>query len=437
MSPTVPTSARARAVTSSAIRDILAVVDRPGVLSLAGGLPAADLLDVEAVGTAVDAALGRRGRLGPTALQYGPTEGDGTLRDLLAARHGVAVDQVLVTSGAQQALDLVLRAVADPGDAVAVTDPGYLGAVQAASAAGLDVRPAASDDDGLDVDALATTLGRARRADRTDRASGAGSPVALHVVPTFHNPTGAVLADDRRRALGALADRHGMVVLEDDPYRDLWFDAAAADLAPIADHGELVVRIGSASKVLAPGLRVGWAVGPTPIIAAAVRLKQAADLHTGGLDQLVVAHLLADEAAHRAHLQRARRTYASRAGALRHALDEALGDRLALPPVRGGLFLWGRATDGTDTTALLSRAVAAGVAFVPGSAFAVGTGGGHDDRLRLSFASVAPDEAEEAAARLAAAWATSPESDPEASRRTNRPTSHGSVEPVGAGALGG
>lgn len=395
MRPTVPTSARARAVTSSAIRDILAVVDRPGVLSLAGGLPAADLLDAEAVRTAVDAALARRGRLGPTALQYGPTEGDGLLRELLAARHGVVADQVLVTSGAQQALDLVLRAVADPGDAVAVSDPGYLGAVQAAAAAGLDVDAAATDDDGLDVEALSAELATAGRGTR---------PRALHVVPTFHNPTGAVLPDDRRRALGTLADRHGLVVLEDDPYRELWFDEAAAGLAPVADHGELVVRIGSASKVLAPGLRVGWAIGPRPLIAAAVRLKQAADLHTGGLDQLVVAHLLADEAAHRAHLARARRTYAARAAALQAALRGALGDRLEVPEVAGGLFLWGRAVDGTDTSALLAPAVAEGVAFVPGSAFAVGSRHAHDDRLRLSFAAVGADEADEAASRLAVAW---------------------------------
>ena len=389
------TSDRSRAVTSSAIRDILAVVDRPGVLSLAGGLPAADLLDADAVGAAVDAALGRRGRLGPTALQYGPTEGDRSLRELLAARHGVAVDQVLVTSGAQQALDLVLRAVADPGEAVAVADPGYLGAVQAAVAAGLAVRPAATDGDGVDVEALADALGRP------------GAPVALHVVPTFHNPTGAVLPAERRRALAALADRHGLVVLEDDPYQALWFDPAVADLDPVADCGGPVVRIGSASKVLAPGLRVGWIVGPPALVAAATRLKQAADLHTGGLDQLVVAHLLADEAAHQAHLVRARSTYAGRAAALRVALDDVLGDRLALPEVQGGLFLWGRATDGTDTTALLAHAVAAGVAFVPGSAFAVGASAGgatHADRLRLSFASVSPDEATEAAARLAVAW---------------------------------
>jgi len=303
------------------------------------------------------------------------------------------------------------------------------------------VRPAASDGDGLDVDALATILERSSRAHRPDRAARTGSPKAVHVVPTFHNPTGAVLADERRRALGALADRHGMVVLEDDPYRDLWFDEAAAGLAPVADHGELVVRIGSASKVLAPGLRVGWAIGPRPIVAAAVRLKQAADLHTGGLDQLVVAHLLADEAAHLAHLQRARRTYARRAAALGRALEEALGDRLALPPVRGGLFLWGRATDGTDTTALLPRAVAGGVAFVPGSAFAVGPGGdGHADRLRLSFASVGPDQAEEAAARLAAAWASSPETSPSTGRATSEPTGEPTNDPSGGpvavGALG-
>jgi 2-aminoadipate transaminase len=380
-------SARADSLTSSRIREILRVVEQPDVLSLAGGLPAPETFDVVAVRAALDHALSRRGRYGPVALQYGATDGIDSLRELIAARTGAPVDHVLVTTGAQQALDLVVRAPCDPGDVVVLQSPAYLGALQCIAAAGARAVPVRGDADGIDVDAIEALAVR-------------GVPVrAVYVVPEFHNPTGAVLAADRRRALAALADRHGFVVVEDDPYRDLRFRGRAA---PPAAHGELVARLGSASKIAAPGLRVGWLLAPPWLRDGVARLKQSADLHTSTLTQLVAESLL------RAETEESRRARADRyrhkADVLADALVTHFGDRIAFERPDGGLFLWLRALDGTDTDALLTRAVEHGVAYVPGVAFAVPGAPDEHTSLRLSYASLDDAALREAASRLASTW---------------------------------
>lgn len=388
-------SQRSLAHQASRIRELLRLTEQPHMMSLAGGLPAPDGFPDDLIRQAFDRAMGHVGVTGATALQYSPTEGLTALRELVAADHGTSIDDVLVTTGSQQALDLLARVLCDPGDVIVAEDPSYLGALQAFRFAGASVVGVEGDGDGIDVDGVDTAL-----------ALAGGRAKAVYVVPNFHNPSGAVLSAARRVQLIEVAQRHGVVVIEDDPYGEIRF--AGTPLPPLArfgaDAGAAVVRLGSSSKVLAPGLRVGWMSGPTSIVAAAVRAKQAADLHTSSLNQLIVAEALADATRFGEHLDRARVLYGARAGALAGALRSHLGDRVSFSAPEGGMFLWST-LPGVDTEALLLAAVEEGVAFVPGSAFAVDaqTGPSHADRARLSFATLRPEQFDEAAQRLARA----------------------------------
>ena len=394
-------------VVSSAIRDLLEIAGRPDVLSLAGGLPDVGLLDQERFRAAAEAAASATGPNGPVALQYGPTAGVPALREAVAERLGVGPDEVVVTTGSQQGLDLLARALCAPGDVVALQEPAYLGAVQAFRAAGARVVGVPGDDEGMDVDALAGMIRRGLR------------PRAVYVVADHHNPTGAVLSPGRRHRLRELVDEHDVRLVEDAAYRDLhWGPPTRALFRGNGDTGSgdgagaapQVVHLGSSSKVLAPGLRVGWLAGPAAVRDAVVRLKQTSDLHTPTWNQLVVAHLLTDPH-HAAHLEHLRREARRRCHALHRALTSELGDRVRLTRPDGGMFLWLEATDGTDTDALLGRGIDAGVAFVPGSAFAVPadpTSGlpatSWANTARLSFATQDPDGLRTAAARLASVW---------------------------------
>lgn len=375
---------------SSAIRDLLALTRRPGMVSLAGGLPAAETFPVAELAEVTARLLTERPGL---ALQYGPTEGYDPLRDWIARYESerseriVEPVRVLVTAGSQQALDLVARTLTGPGAAVVVEEPGYLGALQAWRAAGAALVPVPTDADGMDVERLAGQLAAGLR------------PVAVHTVTNFHNPSGVTLSRSRRRWLAELADRYGFVVVEDDPYAELRFGGEA--LPAVGAWTERAVTLGSFSKTVAPGLRVGWCVLPGPLVAPVVRLKQAADLHTGMLVQAVVAGLVSDATWWSRHLDAVRGEYAARAEVLGTALRTVFGTRLELNRPRGGMFLWGRFTDGTRSADLLPRALEAGVAFVPGAEFFTGPGG--DDALRLSFATNAPADLAEAAGRLGVA----------------------------------
>jgi 2-aminoadipate transaminase len=274
----------------------------------------------------------------------------------------------------------VARALLDDGDTVAVDDPCYLGAQQALLASGARLIGVPVDDGGMNVDALAQRLRAGER------------PRLVYTVPNFQNPTGAVLTAGRRAALVELAREYGFVIVEDDAYHSLWFDAPPP--APIgALDADRVVSVGSCSKVLAPGLRVGWMRAPAWLRDALVRAKQACDLHTSTLTQALVADVLGDESFLDTHLARVRATYAPKAHALAAALD-GFGDG---PPARGGMFLW-RRLPGVDTEALLERAIADHVAFVPGGAFAVERR--WNEHLRLSFATLPVAELEGAAATL-------------------------------------
>ena len=369
----------------SRIRALLRLTERPDVASLAGGLPAPERLPTELVAAAIDRALALQGPSGPVALQYAPTDGVAPLRAHLQARFGVGDDELLVTTGSQQALDLFARTHLAGGGTVVVEDPTYLGALQAFRFAGADVVGIPGDADGLDVEALAERLAAGLR------------PRAVYVVGSFANPTGATLASARRRHLLELADGYGFLIVCDDPYVELRYDGVVPD--SLGGPGRPVVTLGSASKVLAPGLRVGWASGPAESIGAMALAKQAADLHTSALDQLVVHGCLTDPG-FADHLASTIDAYRARRDALADALRAELPD-LEFDRPEGGMFLWARLA-GVDADGLLDRALDHGVAFVPGSAFAVAAGT-HQDRLRLGFATLDPVALAGAARRLAAA----------------------------------
>jgi 2-aminoadipate transaminase len=381
-------SARITSQRSSRIRELLRVTEQPGMLSMAGGLPAPATFPTALLQSAYDRAVAIAGPTGPIAWQYGPTEGAAALRDQVAGDHDVPVEQVLVTTGSQQSLDLLARVLCDPGDVLFVEQPTYLGALQAFGLSGARIVGVPGDEHGLDVDALAARLESGLR------------PKAVYVVVNFANPTGTTLAADRRRRLVGLAERHEFLVIEDDPYGDLRF---RGDHQPsMGGRGAPVVRLGTASKVLAPGLRVGWLSGPAPVVAAAVRAKQAVDLHTSSLAQLIVAEARADRDAFAAHLDTARAHYAAQAAALDAALAHHLPD-VPRPSVEGGMFAW--IDLGTATEPMLARAVDRGVAFVPGSAFAAPDSDAAtiETMARLSFATLAPDQLDQAVHRLARA----------------------------------
>lgn len=385
-------STRLRDVSGSAIRDLLALTARPEVISLAGGLPGTDLLPRERIAAALAKAAAD-----PAAIQYGETAGLRPVREVLAARESerigraVAPTDVVVTSGSQQALDLVARALLDPGDPVVVEDPVYVGALQVFQAAGAALHAVPVDAAGMAVDEL------------DDRLAAGLRPRLVHTVSSFHNPRGATLSAPRRARLAELAERYGFLVVEDDPYGLLAF--AGPPAPPVAGFGERVVRLSSASKILAPALRVGWLTGPAPLCAAVERLKQSTDLCTSSLTQLVAAELLADRAFLTAHLDRLRAALRERAAALTGAVAAVFGDAVTCSVPTGGMFCWVEFTDGTRPADLLPAALDRGVGYVPGTAFAVAKD--LSAAARLCFASNPPGELHTAVERLGAAWRAS------------------------------
>lgn len=387
MSDVSPLSLRAAHAPASAVRALLELTARPDVLSLAPGLPDAAALPAASIAALLPDLLGRRGPYGPTALQYGPTEGDPDLRALLAARHGVTPDRVLVTAGSQQALDLLAHTLADPGDTVVVEAPTYVGALQAFRSAGLRIVAMPGDAEGMGADGI------------TDLLAGGRRPRAVYVVSRFANPSGACLTPERAAHLAEVCARQGVPIIDDEAYADLGFTGAAGR-SPWPDAAPRIV-VGTASKTVAPGLRVGWIIAPAHIVGAAARIKQSRDLHSSGLGQAVVAAMLADPDRFAAHVADVVATLAARADVLHDALRRHAGGLLTATPARGGMFLWARIADGApDADVLLGAAAAAGVAFVPGSAFQADGGG--DRHMRLAFSALPADRLQEAARRLGA-----------------------------------
>ncbi len=376
------------ALAGDKITAILSLAASTDVITFSGGFPAPETFPAPLLGELLPRVL--RDSAG-TALQYSPTEGLPRAREavsrLLADTQGRAVDpaDVLVTSGGIEGLQLLTRMVLDPGDRVLVEAPSYLGAIMAFAGFEAEVEGVPVDADGLRVDALEAALARGRR------------PKLLYVIPDHQNPTGVSLAEERRRPLVELCRRHGVPVVEDVAYRELGFDGTARtslwSLAP-----ELVVQLGTFSKILAPGFRLGWAVGPAPLLAAMTAAKQNSDQCAGAFGQTVMAEYVLGGHLPGA-LTAARGLYRRRAGLLLDALAAHMPAGVSWTRPEGGFFVWLTAPEHVDTRDLVGPAARLGVAFVPGAPFYPGPDGAN--RLRLAYSRVADDLIDDGVRRLA------------------------------------
>ncbi|PDV98557.1 PLP-dependent aminotransferase family protein [Candidatus Viridilinea mediisalina] len=380
---------------SSAIRDLLKLTAQPQIISFAGGLPAAELFPAEEIALASERALAE---VPMATLQYGRTEGYEPLRALVGTWLGrlgmdTRFEQVIITAGSQQALDLIGRLLIDPGAPVVVEEPTYLGALQAWQTCRPNYLRVPIDEQGLVVDALEQLLAKGLR------------PRFLYVVSCFQNPTGVTLAPARRRQLIELAARYELPIVEDDPYGDLYYEGERVTPLAALDyelHGEprYVVYLGTLSKMLAPGLRVGWLVAPRAIFDQLVMLKQGLDLSTSSSSQTVAYYACRDGLLER-HAPRIRALYRERRDAMLAALEREMPPEVRWTRPEGGMFLWLTLPEGYNSGELLDRAIEAGVAFVPGEPFHPGGGGTNTMRLNFSFSSVA--QINEGVRRLAAA----------------------------------
>jgi len=386
---------RTQRMTSSVIRELLKLTEKPDVISFGGGMPAPELFPVPQF---LDASREVLEESGAQALQYGPTEGYRPLRELIVrhtARYGlnVSTDNVMITSGSQQALDLLGKIFINVGDHIAVEAPTYLGALQAWSAYGAEYVPVPTDGEGITVGGLEDAL----------RAG----PKFIYVLPNFQNPTGVTLALERRRRIVALADRHGVPIIEDDPYGQLRFEGEHQPaLVTLDGDGRAagqpayrgnVIYLSTFSKLLAPGIRLGWVVAPPEVIAKLVQAKQGADLHTSTLNQMV-AHRVARGGFLDEHVRRLRRVYRERRDVMTAAMQEHFPADVRWTHPAGGLFLWVTLPGRLDATELLHRAVEQKVAYVPGAPFFPCGGGSHT--LRLNFSNAQPERIREGIERL-------------------------------------
>ncbi len=382
---------RAEKMNPSVIREILKVTEKPGIISFAGGLPSPQTFPIDAMREASERVLRDDGK---AALQYAASEGYAPLRewvaqDLLKQGMHVSPDQVLITTGSQQGLDLVAKILIDAGSRILVETPTYLGALQAFT----PMEPVAvgvnSDDHGVDADDLRAKVGTG-----TDKAR------FVYLLPNFQNPTGRTMTEARRAAVAQVAFETGLPIIEDNPYGDLWFDAPPAPSLS-SRHPEGSVYLGSFSKILAPGLRLGYLVAPKTLYPKLLQAKQAADLHTPSFNQRVVAEVLKDGFIER-HVPTIRALYKQQCEAMLAALDrEMAGLGLTWNRPVGGMFLWVQLPKGLKAVPLLEKAVAKGVAFVPGFAFYAQDA--NESTLRLSFVTATVDQINTGMAALAAA----------------------------------
>ncbi|MDD5334351.1 MAG: PLP-dependent aminotransferase family protein [Rhodoferax sp.] len=379
---------RAAKMNPSVIREILKVTERPGIISFAGGLPSPKTFPVAEFAAACAKVLRDDA---PAALQYAASEGFGPLREMVAARLPWQVEpaQILITTGSQQGLDLVAKVLVDAGSKLLVESPTYLGAVMAFTPMEPEVVGVNNDEEGIDIADL--------------RAKAAGARF-LYALPNFQNPTGRTMSEASRAALSAEAARLGLPLIEDNPYGDLWFDSAPPP--PLtARNPEGCIYLGSFSKVLAPGLRLGFVVAPKPVFPKLLQAKQAADLHSPGFNQRLIAEVMKDGFLDR-HVPTIRALYKAQRDAMLEALKREMpaGDpdaTLTWNTPAGGMFLWARLPRGMSAVDLLPYAVDKGVAFVPGAPFYAGDA---DPRtLRLSFVTSSAEEIRRGVAALAAA----------------------------------
>lgn len=384
MSSTWTLAKRAHKMNPSVIREILKVTEKPGIISFAGGLPSPRTFPVEAFAAACETVLRTDGR---AALQYAASEGYRPLCEWVAASMpwDVSADQVLITTGSQQGLDLVAKVLIDEGSTVLVETPTYLGALQAFTPMEPNIVSVDSDAEGVDVE------------DLVSKAEGARF---LYVLPNFQNPTGRSMSEARRQALVERAAAIGLPLVEDNPYGDLWFDQPPPK--PLtARNPEGCIYLGSFSKVLAPGLRLGYVIAPKAIMPKLLQAKQAADLHSPSFNQRMVSEVLKDGFIDR-HVPTIRALYKSQCHAMLEALrKEMAGLDVVWNTPDGGMFLWVRLPEGMSAVELLPKAVDKGVAFVPGAAFYAD----HADprTLRLSFVTASEEQIHIGIAALAQA----------------------------------
>ena len=391
---------RTQRVKSSAIRELLKLTQKPEVISFAGGLPAPEVFPTAQFQEACQKVLKDRGA---EALQYGATEGYAPLREMIAAntnKYGILAkpENVLITSGSQQALDLIGKLLINPGDRVLVEAPTYLGALQAFTVYGADYVTVPIDQDGLRTDLLEDAL-----------RSG---PKFMYVLPNFQNPGGVTLSEGRRHQLLLLADKYGIPVIEDDPYGQLRYEGE--HLPPLVevdrenlrrDNGYTlgnVIYLSTFSKTLAPGLRLAWIVAPEEVISKLVQLKQGADLQTATFNQMV-AYEVAREGLLKQHVKLIRQVYRERRDAMLAALDQYFPREVSWTRPHGGLFLWVTLPEGMDCHQLFQAAIAENVAFVPGDCFYVTDDAEARRHFRLNFSYSRPEVIREGVRRLSVA----------------------------------
>ncbi|MFN8598508.1 MAG: PLP-dependent aminotransferase family protein [Anaerolineae bacterium] len=378
---------RTHGMTSSTVRELLKLTQQPDLISFAGGLPAPEMFPTEQVKAACDVVLSE---MGAQALQYSTTEGYVPLRDLIVrhmARYGIKVeiDNVMITSGSQQALDLIGKLMINPGDRILTENPSYLGALQAFTAYQAQYVTVPLDDDGLDVSHLEVAL--------------RVGPKFMYILPNFQNPAGVTLSLSRRYDLITLADEYGIPIVEDDPYGQLRYEGEHIKSLVVLDaeyqgcngHGGYtgnVIYTSTFSKTLAPGLRLGWIVAPKDVIFKLVQMKQGTDLHTSSFDQMV-AYEVARGGFLDKHVRTIREVYGHRRNVMLKALEDFFPREVRWTHPQGGLFLWVTTPESLDTAELLKDAIAQKVAFVPGHSFHP-NGGGHNT-MRLNFSN-AKDE---------------------------------------------
>lgn len=385
---------RTQRMKSSAIRELLKFTELPEVISFAGGMPAPEIFPVNEFKEACIRVLEN---YGPQSLQYGTTEGYKPLREMIARhseRYGIEVtsDNIMITSGSQQALDLLGKIFINRGDRILVESPTYLGALQAWNAYGAEYIPVAADENGMITDEL-------------EQALRCG-PKFIYVLPNFHNPTGATLSLERRKHLVELADRYGVPIIEDDPYGQLRFEGDHLPAVEVVDsriratngcYSGNVIYLSTFSKILAPGIRLAWVIAPPEVIAKMVQAKQGADLHTSTFNQ-IVAYEVGHQGFLDKHVLKIREVYHQRRDVMLDALEEHMPEGVHWTHPLGGLFLWATLPKEMNTADILKEAVKEKVAFVPGSSF-FATGGGLNT-MRLNFSNATPEMINEGMARL-------------------------------------
>ena len=382
---------------SSAIRELLKFAEQPDIISFAGGMPAPDVFPYERFKEACASVLDNNG---PASLQYGSTEGYLPLRELIArnsARYGISVttDNILITSGSQQALDLIGKIFINPGDHILVESPTYVGAIQAWNAYGAEFIPVPMDEDGMLTSQLEERL-------------RAGTKF-IYVLPNFQNPTGATLAYDRRLKLIELADHYGVPIIEDDPYGQLRYEGENLPAIEVLDsqtraqnecYSGNVIYLSTFSKTMAPGIRLAWVVAPPEVIEKMILAKQGADLHTSTFNQYVAYEVARGGFLHE-HAKLIRKVYKERRDVMLDSLEEHMPDNVTWTHPKGGLFLWVMLPECLDSQVLFEDAVKEKVAFVPGISF-FAEGGVHNT-MRLNFSYATPEKINEGIARLGTA----------------------------------